>query len=247
MKRYVFPVVAVLVLLAACNKVEVPVYDSEHPSLNFVKNFFIPGSLSDPELDTVRVHAVFYPGLSEGECKLPVYLSGAVADYDRTYRVRLVDEKCYGNLVEGVHYTLPAEQTLHAGQYADSVVVKLHLDRLRADRAAGVLVVELVPDGNFVAGLDDYRNIGVEISGGDFLREPYFWGLNKLTDYGGTYLSVKAEKFAELNGITSAQWRSDSNAQLYAYGKRTYEWFRDNPTCDTDGGRVEFKGSINYE
>ena len=237
---------AALLSLAACNKVEVPVYDAERPSLNFVKNFFIPGSLSDPELDTVRVHAVFYPGQTEGECQLPVYLSGAVENHDRTYTVRLVDEKCYGNLVEGVHYTLPEKQTLRAGHYADSVVVKLHLDKLRLDRAAGVLVVELVPDETFIAGLDVYQSIGVEISGGDFLREPYFWGLNKLNDYGGTYLSVKAEKFAELNGITSPMWRSASSAQLYAYGKRTYEWFRDNPTY-VDDELVEFKGSVNFQ
>lgn len=246
MKRYVICVWAALLSLAACNKEEVPVYDAGRPSLNFVKNFFIPGSLSDPELDTVRVHAVFYPSLSEGECRLPVYLSGAVEQRDRTYTVRLAGEKCYGDLVEGVHFTLPAEQILRAGHYADSVVVRLHLDRLRQDRAAGLLVVELVPDENFIAGMDAYRSIGLEISGGDFLREPYFWGLNKLNDYGGKYLSVKAEKFAELNGVTSPMWRSDNSAQLYAYGKRTYEWFRDNPTC-VDDEQVEFKGSINFE
>ena len=247
MKRYVFPVLAAVLFLAACNKEEVPVYDSSRPSLNFVKNFFIPGSLSDPELDTVRVHAVFYPGLSEGECKLPVYLSGAVEDHDRTYTVRLVAEQCYGDLQEGVHYTLPTEQTLHAGQYADSVVVKLHLDKLREDRVSGVLVVELVPDETFIAGLDTYQSIGVEIAGGDFLREPYFWGLNKLSDYGGTYLSIKAEKFAELNGITSAMWRNEGSAQLYAFSKRTYEWFRDNPIYDDNENLVEFKGSIDFK
>lgn len=38
----------------------------------------------------------------------------------------------------------------------------------------------------------------------------------------------------------------NNKAKLYAYGKRTYEWFRDNPTYD-NGERVMFIGTINYE
>lgn len=68
----------------------------------------------------------------------------------------------------------------------------------------------------------------------------------KLDDYGGIYSSVKAEKYVELNGVTSDSWVENNKAKLYAYGKRTYEWFRDNPTYD-NGERVMFIGTINYE
>ena len=76
--------------------------------------------------------------------------------------------------------------------------------------------------------------------------QPDFWNRNKLDDYGGIYSSVKAEKYVELNGVTSDSWVENNKAKLYAYGKRTYEWFRDNPTYD-NGERVMFIGTINYE
>ena len=86
----------------------------------------------------------------------------------------------------------------------------------------------------------------MEVSGEGFTTQPDFWNRNKLDDYGGIYSSVKAEKYVELNGVTSDSWVENNKAKLYAYGKRTYEWFRDNPTYD-NGERVMFIGTINYE
>lgn len=244
MKKTIILLLAILATLAACQKVDVPVYNAEQPSLNFVKSYFTPG-LNLPDYDTLKVNTVYYAGLDEVDYKIPVHLSGAVTDHDRKYTVRILQEKSYGDLIENIHYSLPAEQTFHAGQYADSTLLRVKLAKLREDRVVGTLVIELVPDETFIAGLDTYQSIGVELSGAGFTYEPSFWSRNKLNDYGGTYSSIKAEKYVELNGVVSDMWIGPS-ALLYAYGKRTYEWFRDNPTYD-NGVRVEFKGTINYE
>ena len=247
MKKYIISVLAIAIAFAACKKEDIPVYDAEHPSLNFVKSYFLPGlNLSGSSLDTLKLAAVFHAGQEQTDFKLPIYLSGGIADYDRTYSVRVSTEKSYGDLVEGVHFTLPESQILHAGQYADSAVVHANIARLRADKVSGTLVLELVPGENFAVGLDKYQSIGLEISGEGFTSQPVFWNKNDLNTYGGNFTSIKAEKYVELNGVTSDSWQESNKAKLYAYGKRTYEWFRDNPTYD-NGELVVFKGTINYE
>ena len=247
MKKYIISILAVAIAFVACKKEDIPVYDAEHPSLNFVKSYFMPGlNLGGSALDTLKLVAVFYAGQEQADFKLPVYLSGPTVDHDRKYTVRVSTEKSYGDLVEGIHFTLPESQILHAGQYADSAVVHANISKLRADKASGTLVLELVPGDVFTTGLEHYQSIGLEISGEGFNSQPVFWNKNDLNTYGGNYTSIKAEKYVELNGVTSDSWWTNNKAKLYAYGKRTYEWFRDNPTYD-NGVLVEFKGTNNYE
>ncbi len=246
MKRYIIPILAIFATLVACKKEDILVYDSTRPSLNFVKSNFTPTLYYDPDLDTLKLAAVFYAGQQEIDYKLPMQLSGAITKYDRNFDMRVSAEKSYGDLIEGVHYSLPEKQILHAGLSADSAIVRIHIEKLRADKVSGTLVFEFVPNETFEAGLDNYQTIGVAISGEGFTSQPVFWQKNNLDTYGGTYSSIKAEKYVELNGIPNDLWREYNTAKLYAYGKRTYEWFRDNPTYD-NGELVEFKGSIIYE
>ncbi len=249
MKKIVFLVLACAAAFVSCKKEDIPQFNSSVATLDFLKSYYIP-NYNRPDYDTLVLNSVFYIAQAaenpEIDFKLPMRMSGAIVDYDRSFKIRVVPEKSRGDLVEGVHYTLP-EQVFHAGQYADSAIVRVNIDKLRADKAEGTLVIEHVPGENFGVGLESYQSIGLKISGKGFATQPDFWNANDLTEYGGTYSSIKAEKFVELSGLTSDSLEPIDQAELYAYCKLTYEWFRDNPTYDEDGQRVEFKGSVIYE
>lgn len=243
-KLILLSLTAVAIILSSCKEDELITFDSDKASLNFVKSYYLP-SITMPDYDTLIFAAPFYGGKETAQIKLPIRMSGKVVDYDRKYNVSLVAEECTKALVEGTHFTMAKEQIFHKGEFADSVIIDVNLTKLRADKVLGQLVIKLVPSELFGAGLERYQSIGVKLSGQGFSQQPDFWNKNGLTDYGGAYSSIKAEKYAELNGVDSDTWREFNKAKLYAYGKRTYQWFVDNPTYD-NGKLVEFKGTINY-
>lgn len=234
--------------MSSCKKDEIMTFDSSKPTIDFHKAYYLSGSYTDyvDVMDTLSMRAIYYSGQSTIEFKLPVRMSGSIIDEDRVYNVALATDKCYGDLVEGVHYTLSADQILSAGNYADSAVIELNVAQITTDAVSGVLVIEHVAGDVFDNGIDHYQSIGVRVSGEGFTTQPAFWNYNNLNDYGGTFSSIKAAKYVELNGVTDDEWKESSSAKLYAYGKRTYEWFRDNPTYD-EGVLVEFLGTVKYE
>lgn len=60
----------------------------------------------------------------------------------------------------------------------------------------------------------------VNVSGVGLSSQPTLWRTNSLDTYGGTYSSVKAEKFIELNGILEENWKAPNKAILYAYAEK---------------------------
>ena len=102
MKKHIISVLAIVLCLTACSKEDIMIYNPDRPSLNFVKSYFMPGlNLSGNELDTLKLVAVFYAGQEQADFKLPIRLSGPIADHDRPYSIRVSAEKSYGDLVEG--------------------------------------------------------------------------------------------------------------------------------------------------
>lgn len=244
MKKYIISVLAIALAFVACEKEDIPVYDASRPSLNFVKSYFTP-ALNDPTLDTLKLVAVFYAGQEQADFKLPYIcrdpLRTTTGNTPCAYRPRKATATWWKV------YTSHSRQNRSSMQGNTPIrPSSMQTSPNCADKASGTLVFELVPGDDFAVGLEKYQSIGLEISGEGFTSQPVFWNKNDLNTYGGDFSSIKAEKYVELNGVTSDSWWESNKAKLYAYGKRTYEWFRDNPTYD-NGERVMFIGTINYE
>ena len=245
MKKILYIFLA-LGLLASCKKEDIMTFEADKPMLNFIKSKFTPEfAVGVP--DTLTMDAVFFAGQDEVDFKLPVYMSGKIVDVDRYYEIKMVADKLKGDIKEGEHYTLPEKQVLRAGQYRDSAIVRINIKKLRQDELSGTVVFEIVPGKEFSKGIDLYRSIGIHMSGRGFLEQPQFWFRNNLEAYGGVYSSIKAEKYVELNSIPNDDWRESNLSVLYVYAKRTYEWFKNNPTLDEDGQPIKFEGEIKYE
>lgn len=244
MRKFIY--ICVVFALFACKKDDIKTFEGDKPMLNFIKSNFAPEFVVGVP-DTLTMDAVFFTGQDEVDFKLPIYMSGEISEKDRYYSIRVVTAKVKGNLVEGTHYELPEKQILKAGEFRDSAIVSININKLREDEAIGTVVFELVPGDEFSKGIDLYQSIGIHMSGYGFLQQPEFWNKNGLDSYGGTYSSIKAEKYVELNAIPNDEWREHNLSVLYAYGKRTYEWFKNNPTKGEDGEIISFEGDIKYE
>lgn len=229
-----------LILMWACQEDEIMKRDENEASLNFAKKSYF-SIYSD---DSIRFEALYNSSVDTAQIKIPVCLAGKIADREREYAVAVNEQESYG-LTEGKHYILERKQVMGAGAYLDTVVLKIDVRQLMTGKIEGRLLIELVPNENFSRGMDDFQYMAVIISGAGLTAMPNFWTFNNLTDYGGEYMPVKAEKFIQLNAIPASTWKNPNKAILYAYAKKTYEWFENNPTY-VDGVRVEFKGIIEY-
>lgn len=226
--------------LLACQREEIMLVDENVASLDFPKTKY----LSIYKSDSLQFLALFNSGVEEATLYIPIRLSGKIADVDRKYKMRIVAEESFG-VTEGTHFTLEKEQVLHAGRYIDSTILKIDAKAVMKDEVDGRLYIELVPNENFVKGIDFYQYMIVRISGAGLTSQPTFWNKNSLGNYAGTYSAVKAEKFIELNNIPAADWLAPNKSILFAYAKKTYEWFENNPTYE-NGERVVFKGVVEF-
>lgn len=222
---------------AACNEDEIKEYPMES-SLNFPKT----GFMSNFKYDSLVFSSVFHSGGDEAVYLIPVYLTGRISDEGREYTISVNPDETRG-IVKGTHFTVETEQVFKGGRYLDSLKVTLNVAAIKADKVTGRIFLELVPNGNFTKGLNGYQTIALSVSGVGLSAQPAFWNSNSLGDYGGAYSHIKAEKFIELNGIPDAAWKAANKAIVYAYAKKTYEWFEANEVYD-NGERVVFKGSI---
>ena len=238
-KRFIWTIVC-FGALCACQRDEIMLVDGEVASLNFPKTKY----LSEYKNDSLQFLALFNSGVEEAVMYIPVRLSGKIAEAGRKYELRIVADESFG-VTEGTHFTLETEQVFRAGRYIDSAVLKIDAKEVMKDKVDGRLYIELVPNENFEKGLDFYQYMIVRISGAGLTSQPTFWNKNSLGNYGGTYSAVKAEKFIELNNIPAADWVAPNKSVLFAYAKKTYEWFEANPTYD-GGERVVFKGVVEF-
>lgn len=224
----------------ACKEDGIMTPDSSVARLSFPTR----GYISTSAYDSLSFNSIFYSGGEIAEFRVPIHLTGAVSPVDREYTMKIITEETRG-LTRGTHYTFDEKQMFKGGRVIDSAIVRLNVPLLKSDKVEGRVVIELVPNENFERGFENHQSIIVAVSGKGLSAVPNFWTYYTMSDYGGIYSHLKAEKFIELNGITSDAWRAANKTILYAYAKKTYDWFNDNPTYD-NGERVYFKGTIQY-
>lgn len=240
MKHILLVTVVLVFSLVSCKKEEVITITVDGASINFPKTGFDAVHVRD----FLEFSSIFNLKKEVADIGFDVIMSGPIVDYDRTYTVTVIDSL---TTLDAKYFSLEPKQVLPAGEFETEVRITINNKVLMNDAAIGSIVVGHVPDENFIKGLDGYDFMEVRVSGQGLLEKPIFWNNNKLDEYGGDYHRIKAEKFIELNDIDSPEWRSSGNMTIvYAYSKRTHDWFEANPTYDENGDRIYFKGTIEF-
>lgn len=141
------------VCINACSRDEIMIFKEEQNSLNFPKYQYLSTTY---KYDSLQFSSVFSGGNEVADFYIPIRVAGSVSDQDREYRLRVNPEETFG-IKENTHYTLETTQLFRAGRYIDSTVVKINVQAIKDDAVEGRIYIELVPNENFVRGLDFYQ------------------------------------------------------------------------------------------
>lgn len=245
------------IALVGCKKDELIIFDGE-TTLNFVKSGYVGTSANDRTwTDTLQINSAYYGGKDMVDIEVPMRMSGKIVDYPRDFKVELIPEKGRGNIVEGTHYSFERNQVLEAGKFDKTLIVKVDIAQLKADRIDGLIVIGVIANEHFALGVEKYRSIGLYLSGLGFgTTPPNFFNVNGLTAYLGTYNRFVLEKFAEYAEVDSEIWYNGNHFLRYESSKKAYIWFKANPTnkttgeptTDADVNKIVVKGTVySYE
>ena len=185
MKRYIL-IIALAVSAFACKKQEIPTFGEER-FIHFA---------SDTTKKMILSFAVM-PGVTEYDLGVPLTMIGQLQSEALNYEVSVVTSGPNKTTLSDQSYDLPANPTFKAGQYADTLWVKLY----RTAELEGhefKLTLQLASNANYTANyrLHSYKEIFVS----DKLVRPEWWTTAFANTYLGPYSDNKYLAFIEATG-----------------------------------------------
>lgn len=153
----------------------------------------------------------------EVDFPLSVTITGQIRDYDRPYLIAAADSS---TAVAGEDYILPQGGVIKAGEYRDTLYVKLlKNDKLLKQKVK--LVVKMQPNEHFTTDLTKYTTKRAfdprtfELSFTSMMEKPYWWEYYRDTEEVengnlGFFTDRKIMLINELYNLTYADWLRDS-------------------------------------
>lgn len=172
--------------------------------------------------------------------KLQVNLMGTAADYDRTVRVVLDQERTTAK--EGRHYdALHSSYTLPAGTYHMEIPIVLHGEDPELEERAFQIALKLEASDNLQLGLSKRTSARVIVS--KLFTKPVYWDEYHLESYFGPYSKVKHEYIMlelKKDFPATAEEFIEEWAAWQAYGKHMDKYFTDHyPVLDENNNVIE--------
>lgn len=142
---------------------------------------------------------------------LSVTISGQIRDYDRPYLIAAVDSS---TAVAGEDYILPSGGVIKAGEYNDTIYVRL----LKNDKLLNQevkLIVKVLPNEHFTTDLSKYttkRDFDpciFELTFTSMMSKPYWW----FSEH-GTFSVKKITLINELFNMTYNDWADVAGARM---------------------------------
>lgn len=187
----------------------------------------------------------------EVDFPLSVIITGKVRDYDRPYLIAAVDSS---TAVAGEDYILPEGGVIKAGEYTDTLHVKL-LKNSKLEKEKVKLIVKVLPNEHFTTDLTKYTTDRkfdpriFELTFTSIMDKPYWWeyyNASSNVENGnlGFFTAKKISLINELYGLTYADWIEGSPTMnltkvrfIYIrFGKYLIEQYRNRtPVLEEDG------------
>ena len=211
MKKSLIFSMALGLAFAACSKEEVPIYDADK------SNFIL---FTNPEESYSVFSFSFHPEVEAGaayEIAIPIEIMGMTKDYDREYKVSIVDTMTTAK--QGTHFTLPEKCVFRAGQFDDTLFVKLY--RVADLKTTEVcLALRLENSSDFIAGQPEYRTNIIYIN--DKISQPEWWNSSVNQYFLGYYSDKKYELLIKVTGVSDWTDLSDGERRVYALQLKRY-------------------------
>ncbi len=211
MKKSLILSMALGLAFTACSKEEVPIYDAEK------SNFIL---FTYPEESYSIFSFSFHPEVEANgsiEIAVPIEIMGMAKDYDREYKVTVVDTMTTAK--QGVHFELPEKCIFRAGQYVDTLFVKLYR---KADLKTEELkfALRLENSSDFYAGQPEYRTNLFYIN--DMMSQPEWWDSSVNNYFLGYYSNKKYELLIRVTGVSDWTGVSDGERKVLALKLKRY-------------------------
>lgn len=244
--KKIFSLALALTLMASCSKFEMLNFSETQPFVNFVKGAYYPRTVN--LIDSMYICTLYAYGEDQMTIDLPVIMSGAITQEDRTFKIA-VSQEGSRDLVRGKHYVVSDDQVIKGGSNTDTIKLVLNVSEIEKDQIHdGRLKLEIVTNDNFSKGIELYSYVVINVYGEHFpdFPSPTFWVLNKMDEYAGTYTSGKAGEFVKMHGIKDDDWYAPNKAILYEMARSTYLYLESNNILDKNGNRIRFNGTIKF-
>lgn len=184
-----------LLLLVSCSEKQIDSFDTNFCYFNFEKH---TQKITDGgTTDIVDKEYEYSFSLEEDDFtsytyKFVVILVGTTADYDRPYKIKVIDDK---STAPSSIYSYESNRIIKAGQMTDTIDVKLYRDPLLKDENK-VLTLGLVENEHFQQGIPHRQYVSLTIS--DQLLKPDWWDFPYYSREFGTYYEEVYRKWMEM-------------------------------------------------
>ncbi|MDR1414319.1 MAG: DUF4843 domain-containing protein [Odoribacteraceae bacterium] len=208
MKRYLLPIAALLLAIAACQRDHITVYDADN-YVHFARRF----------VDSSSFSFVSYPTDNEYNYPVVVSLIGKAANRDRAYNVDVIDNY---TTAPAANYALPATFAIKANAVADTFYVKLVKT---PDLQSGSIRLALRVSGSDELLVGETERTVFVLWYTDRITRPSWWDSTMESAFLGRYSDSKYRLFIQVTGV------GDMTGMEY-YDKRYYtlifkNWLRE--------------------
>ena len=227
MKKYIFILSILFLVLSSCGKEELARYDAATHYL------YIP---NDEDKHITSMTFKHHPNVDDYDVFFEVRLAGLYLEEDKSFAVEVVSDETTASAED---FTVEKLQTFHAGVLKDNLKITLH-KTAHLDNETVKVAVRLVPNETFglaeYLGTNEYtKAITASVSFDNKLSKPLWWDQNIVDNYLGEWTATKYLFFIESCGGEVLDLTDYDADEIRLLAMKFKKDIKVNGWCEDDG------------